>query len=162
IEWLAGQPVVHRRGPWLLVHAGLLPSWTLEEAERRARAVELALRDRNRRSQLLVWPAPAASGPNLVVLRRDLAVFSRLRTLTQTEEPCPYTGPPDGAPAGCRPWYEWPHARPPGSTIVFGHWAALGLVLRPDAVALDSGVAWGGNLTAIRLEDRRVVSQPTL
>lgn len=162
IEWLAERPLLHRRGASLLVHAGLFPSWTLEQAERRARAVELALRDCDRRSKVLAWPAPDEPAPDLAALRRDLAVFSRLRTLTQNEEPCRHAGPPDGAPLGCRPWYDWPHARGPGTTVVFGHWAALGLLLRPEVIALDTGVAWGGALTALRLEDRRVVSQPPL
>lgn len=162
IGWLAGRPLVHRHGAWLLVHAGLLPSWTLEEAERRARAVEQALRDGDRRSEVLAWPAPDEPAPDVAVLRRDLAVFSRLRTLTQNEERCRHTGPPGGAPPGCRPWYEWPHARGREVTVVCGHWAALGLLLRPEVIALDTGVAWGGALTALRLEDRRVVSQPRL
>jgi bis(5'-nucleosyl)-tetraphosphatase (symmetrical) len=40
--------------------------------------------------------------------------------------------------------------------IVCGHWAALGLLLRDDLVALDSGCVWGGALSAVRLEDRQV------
>jgi bis(5'-nucleosyl)-tetraphosphatase (symmetrical) len=43
--------------------------------------------------------------------------------------------------------------------IVCGHWAALGLMLRPDVLALDSGCVWKRALTAVRLEDRRVVQQ---
>ncbi len=163
IEWVAGQSVVHRRGSWLLVHAGLRPSWTLEEAERRARLVEGALRDGHRRRELLAWPfAPGDAPGDLEELRLDLGTFSRLRTLTREERPCRYTGPPDRSPSGCRPWYEWPHQRGPDATVVFGHWAALGLLLLPDAVGLDSGVAWGGSLSAIRLEDRQVVQQASL
>ncbi len=163
IEWLAERPLLHRWGTWLLVHAGLLPSWTLEEAEARARPVESALRDPERRRELLTWPrAPEGGSAELATARRDLGVFTRLRSLTQKEEPCRYTGAPDGAPSGCRPWYEWPHSRGPQTTVVCGHWAALGLLMRDDVVALDTGVAWGGALTALRLEDLRVVSQPTL
>jgi len=36
-------------------------------------------------------------------------------------------------------------------TVVFGHWSALGLVLRPNLVALDTGCVWGGQLTAVSL-----------
>jgi bis(5'-nucleosyl)-tetraphosphatase (symmetrical) len=158
IEWLAARPLLHRRDGWLLVHAGLLPSWTEEEAERRARALEAALRDPGRRGELLAWPAPERVEPDLAERRRDLAAFSRLRALTRDERPCRHTGPPEDAPAGCRPWFDWPHARRPSTTIVFGHWAALGLLVRPDAIALDTGAAWGGSLTAVRLEDRRIVS----
>jgi bis(5'-nucleosyl)-tetraphosphatase (symmetrical) len=40
---------------------------------------------------------------------------------------------------------------------VFGHWSMLGLMLRPDAIGLDTGCVWGGRLTAVRLPDRSVV-----
>lgn len=163
IEWLAAQSVMHRRGSWVVVHAGLRPSWTLDEAEARARRVERALRDGHRRRELLTWPLTRGGAPGeLEELRLDLGVFSRLRTLTQDETPCRHTGPPDRAPSGCRPWYDWPHRRGPDATVVFGHWAALGLLVRQDAVGLDSGVAWGGSLSAIRLEDHHVVRQPSL
>jgi bis(5'-nucleosyl)-tetraphosphatase (symmetrical) len=41
--------------------------------------------------------------------------------------------------------------------VIFGHWSALGLLIRPKAIALDTGCLWGGPLTAIRLEDREVI-----
>jgi bis(5'-nucleosyl)-tetraphosphatase (symmetrical) len=40
--------------------------------------------------------------------------------------------------------------------IICGHWSALGLRVAPDLLALDTGCVWGGRLTAVRLEDRRV------
>jgi hypothetical protein len=39
-------------------------------------------------------------------------------------------------------------------TVVFGHWSALGVVLRPNLIGLDSGCVWGGKLTAVCLDDR--------
>jgi bis(5'-nucleosyl)-tetraphosphatase (symmetrical) len=46
--------------------------------------------------------------------------------------------------------------------VVFGHWSALGLLQEPGVVALDSGVAWGGPLSAVRLEDGRLVQADNL
>jgi len=40
--------------------------------------------------------------------------------------------------------------------VIFGHWAALGLLVRQDVVCLDSGCVWGRSLSALRLEDRRL------
>jgi bis(5'-nucleosyl)-tetraphosphatase (symmetrical) len=40
--------------------------------------------------------------------------------------------------------------------VIFGHWAALGLLLREDVACIDSGCVWGRSLSALRLEDRRV------
>jgi bis(5'-nucleosyl)-tetraphosphatase (symmetrical) len=42
-------------------------------------------------------------------------------------------------------------------TICFGHWSTLGLLLRPDTIAIDTGCLWGGALTAIRLSDRKII-----
>ena len=44
--------------------------------------------------------------------------------------------------------------------IVCGHWSALGLKLLSNLIALDAGCVWGGQLTAIRLEDRTIVQVP--
>jgi bis(5'-nucleosyl)-tetraphosphatase (symmetrical) len=58
---------------------------------------------------------------------------------------------PAEAPAGYLPWFEVPNRRTGNVTVVFGHWSALGLVLRPNLVALDTGCVWGGQLTAVSL-----------
>ena len=42
-------------------------------------------------------------------------------------------------------------------TVVFGHWAALGLSVGPHHLGLDSGCVWGNRLTAIDLDTRAVV-----
>lgn len=155
LAWLLARPLFHREAGHVLVHAGLLPSWTLEEAEARARAAEAALRSPETRTAMLVRPA----APDAPETRRALDVFSRLRTCTAAEEACSWSGPPEGAPEGCRPWFEWPHRRG-RETVLFGHWAALGLHRAPGAVALDSACSWGGSLTALRLEDGTTVQEP--
>jgi bis(5'-nucleosyl)-tetraphosphatase (symmetrical) len=41
--------------------------------------------------------------------------------------------------------------------VVFGHWSTLGLMLRPNLISLDTGCLWGGQLSAISLDDRTVI-----
>src|SRR5450830_1715265 len=60
----------------------------------------------------------------------------------------------DAAPPGYVPWFDMPDRQTADVTCVFGHWASLGLTLRPNLIGLDTGCVWGGKLTAIRLEDR--------
>ena len=62
------------------------------------------------------------------------------------------TGPPEGF----QPWFDVPGRRSANTTIVCGHWAAMGLRLTPNMLALDSGCVYGRQLTAVRLEDRKV------
>ena len=65
-------------------------------------------------------------------------------------------GEVDSAPRGYLPWFDAPKRASASVPIVCGHWSALGLLIRPDLLALDSGCVWGGRLTAVRLEDRSV------
>lgn len=60
--------------------------------------------------------------------------------------------PEPGAPF--RPWFEyWKGPR----TVVFGHWARLGLVREERVLGLDTGCVWGGELTAWIAEENRIV-----
>jgi bis(5'-nucleosyl)-tetraphosphatase (symmetrical) len=69
-------------------------------------------------------------------------------------------GPAANAPAGCLPWFEVRGRASADHAIVCGHWSALGLRVEDRLLALDTGCLWGGSLTAIRLEDRRVFQVP--
>ena len=60
-------------------------------------------------------------------------------------------------PQGYRPWFDIPERASRNATVIFGHWSALGLMIKENAIALDTGCLWGGPLTAIRLEDREVI-----
>ena len=144
-----------------MVHAGLLPQWTLEEATVLAGEVEAALRGQEYRTFLhhlfhgsaSHWDSSLTGMELLVAITR---VCTRLRTCTAQGLMSPFTGPPDQAPHGYVPWFTLPHRRPNGTTIIAGHWAALGLALSPNVWAIDSGCVWGKQLTAVRLEDRAV------
>jgi bis(5'-nucleosyl)-tetraphosphatase (symmetrical) len=59
------------------------------------------------------------------------------------------------APPGLVPWFEAPGRASLGTPIAFGHWSQLGLVERPDLLALDTGCVWGGALTAVRVDGGR-------
>ena len=65
-----------------------------------------------------------------------------------------HSGPPYRARKGLVAWYEVDNAAWWGTRVVFGHWSALGLVVLPDLVCLDSGCIWGRQLTALRLDSR--------
>jgi bis(5'-nucleosyl)-tetraphosphatase (symmetrical) len=64
-------------------------------------------------------------------------------------------GSASAPPPGYLPWYDVPDRRSTGQPIAFGHWSALGLVERPDLLALDTGCVWGGSLTAVRVDGER-------
>jgi bis(5'-nucleosyl)-tetraphosphatase (symmetrical) len=161
LEWLRGQPLHHREGAFLLVHAGLLPQWTIEEATALAHEVEAVLHGPDYRAFLQAlfhgptaqWK-PSLKGPQR--LASIARVLTRLRTCTSNGEMSNFSGPPDEAPPGFTPWFRILDRRNTGATIISGHWAALGLHMEPNLLAIDSGCVWGRQLTAIRLEDRFV------
>ncbi|HVT58300.1 MAG TPA: symmetrical bis(5'-nucleosyl)-tetraphosphatase [Thermoanaerobaculia bacterium] len=166
LAWLRARPLLHREGNLVLVHAGLFPAWTVEEAEGLARLAEERLRDGRSRDRLLAeFGVKAAERwsherPPAGRARAALAAFARLRTLTPGGTMCPdFSGPPAEAPRGCMPWFEVPGRQSAGATVIFGHWAAMGLRLEPGIAALDTGCAWGRTLTALRLDDMQVFQQ---
>lgn len=161
IEWVRHRPILHRNGRYLMVHAGLLPKWTVEEAERRARAIESAMQGED--FALLLGDVRRQNeelSEKQRELQLDLAVFTRLRMLRRSGEPeYMYNDAPENAPSSLRPWYAAPHPRG-AITVIIGHWAALGFRLQAGLVALDSGCVWGNTLSAYRLEDGQVFQEP--
>jgi bis(5'-nucleosyl)-tetraphosphatase (symmetrical) len=165
IEWVRTRPVLHREGDTVLVHAGLHPGWSVEEAADRARRVETTLRGPGRR-ELLRRRKPSITSPEEATTPEEqmafsLGVFISIRTCTPEGRLClDHKGPPRSAPSGCVPWFDVPGRRSRDVTVAFGHWSTLGLHLRPDLIAVDTGCVWGGSLTAVRLEDRKVFQEP--
>ncbi|HEY5626652.1 MAG TPA: symmetrical bis(5'-nucleosyl)-tetraphosphatase [Nitrospira sp.] len=161
IDWLRLQPLHYREGSFLMVHAGLLPQWTVEEATDLAKEVETALHGPDNRLFLqALFQGPAIPwNPSLMGEARLASiarVLTRIRTCTTTGVMSTFSGPPENAPAGFSPWFRFQDRRHGGTTIITGHWAALGLHMQPELLAIDSGCVWGKRLTAVRLEDRTV------
>jgi bis(5'-nucleosyl)-tetraphosphatase (symmetrical) len=92
--------------------------------------------------------------------RAVVRILTQMRTVHPRRGLClEFTGAPHGAPPGCVPWFDLPTRRR-RTQVVCGHWAALGLLRRPDVLALDTGCVWGGALTAVRLDDGELFQQP--
>ncbi len=160
LEWLRRQPLLHREGRQVLVHAGLLPQWTVAEAETLAREVEGHLQGSEATTFLrAVFETKGIQwSDNLTGIPRAVAAIKVLTRLRVCKDDgtmdSAFTGPPDMAPAGYHPWFTVPNRRHGEATIICGHWAALGLHIEEKVLALDSGCVWGRDLTAVRLEDR--------
>lgn len=169
LAWLGSQPLCHGDGEYLLVHAGLLPQWSADRARELAGEVGAVLAGGERRTFLShLWGSePAAWDERLTGwdrLRVIVNAMTRMRFCTADgimEFRAPGAkGPPDTPPAGCLPWFAVPGRRSVDRTVVCGHWSALGFHQRKNLLALDSGCLWGGSLTAVRLEDRRIFQLP--
>lgn len=163
LTWLGGQPLILRFGSVVVVHAGFVPSWSLNEAESLARAGEEAIREgrigelHERRKS--VW-SPDLEGVDRTA--SGLAVLTRIRTVRSDQTPfLDFWGPREMAPQGAKGWFEESKIIAAGNRVVFGHWATLGLFRFPGAICLDSGCVYGGTLSAMRLEDDCIVQVPS-
>jgi bis(5'-nucleosyl)-tetraphosphatase (symmetrical) len=165
VHWLRHLPLLHYRHPWVLVHAGLPPQWSIDKSLKRAAEVEAALRSDDYRDFLrhMYGNSPAAWKKSLTGqdrLRVITNYFTRMRYARSNGDlELTHTG--NTAPEGFRPWFRLPRRRHAGLRILFGHWASLGGVTGTDGVhALDTGCVWGRDLTLMRLEDGRTFAVP--
>jgi bis(5'-nucleosyl)-tetraphosphatase (symmetrical) len=166
IDWLRGLPMMHVEGEHVLVHAGLLPQWDVDKAAALASEVETMLRGPRHRK---FFEHMYGSKPSL--WRDSLEGWDRLRVIVNAmtrmrfcsaegELEFKSKGESTDAPPGYMPWFDVAGRKSKGTTLIVGHWSALGLRLMPDVLALDSGCVWGGRLTAVRLEDRAITQVP--
>lgn len=159
LDWLQQQSLSVRKESTLMAHAGILPQWSMSQAEALGKEVEMALRSEH-------------SGAFLAELFGDqpdrwqdsLEGMDRLRCIVNVMTRMRFISPQgrldfaakqglESAPEGYAPWFQYP--REDNAHLLFGHWAALngqtpGARIPVDA--LDTGCAWGGSLTALKLE----------
>ncbi len=162
LDWLRQQRMIYAEDDWVLVHAGLLPQWSVKQALRLGQEVEAALRADDYRdflqhmygNQSDHWDDELSGMDRLRVITNAM---TRLRVCSASGVmDFKYKGAVQDRPKNTLPWYEVPGRKSAKANIVFGHWSALGLSVGSRHVALDTGCLWGGQLTALRLEDRRV------
>jgi bis(5'-nucleosyl)-tetraphosphatase (symmetrical) len=159
LEWLLHRPLAHfdpERGD-LLVHAGLVPQWTVPRALELAREVEAALqRDPSAFLQQMYGDRPDRWSETLAGMERlrfIVNVLTRLRVCTPDGRvDLQMKGPPEKARGDLQPWFELPQRASRDVRIIFGHWSALGYVDAHGVIGLDTGCVWGGALTALNLE----------
>jgi bis(5'-nucleosyl)-tetraphosphatase (symmetrical) len=163
LAWLRHQKLMHADGAWAMVHAGLLPQWSIAQALACAREVEAALQGPDHGEFLkhvygnepLRWRDALAGYDRLRIIVNAMTRM-RLATADGTLEFSHKVGLAN-TPAGYLPWYDIADRASRDTTVIFGHWAALGLLLREDVACLDSGCVWGRTLSALQLEDRRLI-----
>jgi bis(5'-nucleosyl)-tetraphosphatase (symmetrical) len=164
LHWLRQRPLALYTKNHLLVHGGVLPQWSAGQAVALAGEVEAALRSPE-------WTGFLADmyGNQPDRWDDDLRGTARLRCIVNALTRmrfCSAEGEMDftlkesatvDAATGLMPWFEVPGRRTQDVTVVFGHWSALGLRITPGYIALDSGCVWGGQLSAVCLDDRSLL-----
>lgn len=136
LDWLGAQPVLRVEPDLVFVHGGLHPDWIDLEAI----AAELNARvERHVRGD---------DEPGIEFATQVRYCDTRGRR-PDADHPPP--GPP---------FEPWDRFYTGNRTVVFGHWARRGLVVRRRLRGLDTGCVYGGTLTAWIAEEDRIVRVP--
>lgn len=161
LDWLRQRPLADQAQGWLLVHAGVPPQWDVAQTLALAHEVEAVLRGADLAAflGLMYGNQPARWSEALHGVERWRFVVNALTRMRfvaadgtldfQVKEGA------GAAPPGLLPWFEVPGRRTQGTPVAFGHWSTLGLIDRPDLLALDTGCVWGGSLSAARVDGGR-------
>ena len=170
LDWLRHRPLAYhdKKTRTLLVHAGTYPLWSTKKTLARAAEVEAALQGKDYKSLLgkMYGNMPAQWSGSLTGnkrLRFIVNCLTRMRMLTKEKRlNFSHSGSPYRARKNLTPWYDFENPGWEGTRIVFGHWSALGLIVLPNLISLDTGCVWGRQLTAVRLDKRvpRVIQVP--
>lgn len=156
-DWLAQQPLALQAHGVLMVHAGVLPHWSVADTLALAEECQRQLRGPNRKPflQHMYGNTPDAWTPQLQGHDRWRVIVNALTRLRFcTAEGRMEFSTKEGvqaAPRGFMPWFDVPGRRTAQSWVAFGHWSTLGRLHRPGLLALDTGCVWGGCLSAVRL-----------
>lgn len=157
LHWVRHRPIAHFENNMLMVHAGVLPQWDAQTTLELADEFQKALRAPDWKTTLagLYGNEPNRWKPKLKGIERLRVVCNALTRLrfcnAEGEMDFTSSGTVASAPPGMMPWFDVPSRRTADTTVVFGHWAALGLIVRDNVIGLDSGCVWGQSLSAIRL-----------
>lgn len=160
-NWVRHQSLAHydEQRNLLMVHAGVAPQWQAQYVPQHAAEVEAQLR-----SDQYVEFLKNMYGDGPAYWDEALTSWPRLRFITNALTRIRFCnkegglnlqdkGMRDSVSDDYLPWFELPQRQSRDTTIVFGHWSALGYFQRSGLIALDSGCVWGGCLTAVRLDE---------
>lgn len=163
LDWLRHRPLAILEQDHLLVHAGIFPQWTAAQTMALAQEVQDILRGPDWLDFLsqMYGNTPSQWNDNLQGVERWRCIINGLTRMRF----CSADGIMDfankegmqGAPEGYLAWFDVPDRKSKATSVVFGHWSTLGLLLRPNLISLDTGCVWGGKLTAISLNDRQLI-----
>ena len=139
-------------------HAGIPYLWDTRLAKKLSKEVQVGLKEDSFNVLENIW------GDTPKVWNSKLTAYKRLRTIINYFTRMRFLGK-DGslklkakknkAEKGHIPWFDQTVKNlKKDEYIIFGHWAALqGVTNIANTYALDTGCVWGGQLTAMRLED---------
>ena len=161
-DWLRQKPLAYSDpgGDYSMVHAGIAPQWTLQQALDLSKEIEALLSG----DQITDFFAnmygnqPDCWDDQLEGWQRYRLItnyFTRMR-FCNAEGKLDLLNKTDHNPdPNFKPWFAHPKRKTRDNAIIFGHWASLqGQANTDNIFALDTGCVWGGCLSLLNLETR--------
>lgn len=165
LDWLRHRPMIVDLGSRVLVHAGLLPDWSIAMALQAGSEVEEMVRSpkagkfykKMYGNEPRRWEEAKTKRERY---RITINAMTRMRTLKRATKKLAfkYKGTYEKMPANLCAWFDVEEPAWAGRQVICGHWSALGLRQTDRILALDTGCRWGRRLTACRLEDDEIFS----
>ena len=171
LKWLIKQPLAHHQHGYTMVHAGIPPQWSIEQAMSYANEVQQVLQ-----SSECVEFFKHMYGNEPAAWSDDLRGMERLRVITnyltrmrfcdkngvldlESKGPEPNPGNAGAGSKNVAPWFSHPKRKTAQDRIVFGHWASIaGHTNSLNAIGLDTGCVWGGSMSLLELETGQLTS----
>ena len=128
LTWLRQQRMLHVQDNHVLLHAGLSPDWSVQQAQQLAHEAEQALRGADYVTFLEKmygntphqWDDTLTGYARLRVITNAL---TRMRICTlQGEMQFRFKGEIDDVPQGYVPWFDVPKRASADAVVIFGHW----------------------------------------
>jgi bis(5'-nucleosyl)-tetraphosphatase (symmetrical) len=164
LDWLRHRELAIFRDGLLMVHAGVLPQWDTPKTIALCAEIMPAIRSKGQKDaknffQSMYGNASHAWRDDLRCEERSRVIINALTRLrfcsAEGEMEFATKEGAGAAPVGYMPWFDVPGRLTADITVAFGHWSTLGLINRPNLIALDTGCVWGGCLSAMRVDGGR-------
>ena len=164
VDWMLFWPFIHKEKDFLMVHAGLIPDWSTDDALDLSKDLMLSLqKNPNDFFKGMYGNTPNKwSSLNKKKDKQRLAinVMTRLRCLNNNNNTIDFSYKSDlnNIPGNLTPWFDIKTTKIRPEFIISGHWSAIGIQKHNYGITLDTGCVWGRKLSAYCVESRTVIS----
>lgn len=165
LNWLVKHPLIHHEHDHTLVHAGIPPQWSLDDALRYGDEVHQVLNSPQRIDFFthMYGNEPPVWSEKLRGMERLRAITNYLTRMRFCDEdgvldfdskgPTPNKDRPPQGPQKVAPWFSYEKRKTAEDRIIFGHWASIeGRTNSLNAIGLDTGCVWGRSMSLYNLE----------
>ena len=163
MHWLRCQPLLLNHAQFIITHAGVNPTVPFDTLLDVANfcCERLASDDYVYWLECMYGNTPTRWRSDLSeqeVFRFGINSLTRMRMFDGLSLDFKFKSEVASAPQNLKPWFDFDTCKT--KRKIFGHWSALGLIVNSKIAALDTGCGWGGQLTALRLDDDALFQVP--